>query len=147
MDLIAGLPKDTPKGFRYTLDTVLALDPANITVHTLALKKGSRLMSEDVYKRQPVHDGHPGLDAVLPHHGDALCDASGVVRRLEDAAPPRLNPPEELGEAPKRVGAEDQIHMPEGLPQFFCHVGLLSHAAAQADDLVGVFPLGVGRCV
>ncbi|MTR34024.1 coproporphyrinogen dehydrogenase HemZ [Pseudoflavonifractor sp. BIOML-A14] len=46
MDLIAGLPKDTPKGFRYTLDTVLALDPANITVHTLALKKGSRLMSE-----------------------------------------------------------------------------------------------------
>ena len=81
----------------------------------------------------------------MPHHGDALCDASGVVRRLEDAAPPRLNPPEELGEAPKRVGAEDQVHMPEGLPQFFRDVGLLSHAAAQADDLVGVFPLGVGQ--
>lgn len=46
MDLIAGLPEDTPEGFRYSLDTVLALDPANITVHTLALKKGSRLMTE-----------------------------------------------------------------------------------------------------
>ena len=46
MDLIAGLPKDTAEGFRYTLDTVLDMDPENITVHTLALKKGSRLMME-----------------------------------------------------------------------------------------------------
>lgn len=46
MDLIAGLPKDTEAGFRYTLDTVLDLAPENITVHTLALKKGSRLMLE-----------------------------------------------------------------------------------------------------
>ena len=46
MDLIAGLPKDTVDGFHYTLDTVLSLDPENITVHTLALKKGARLMME-----------------------------------------------------------------------------------------------------
>ncbi len=46
MDLIAGLPKDTVEGFQYTLDTVLGLDPENVTVHTLALKKGSRLMLE-----------------------------------------------------------------------------------------------------
>ena len=45
-DLIAGLPRDTVEGFRYTLDAVLAMDPENITVHTLALKKGSRLMME-----------------------------------------------------------------------------------------------------
>lgn len=43
MDLIAGLPKDTPEGFRRTLDTVAALAPANITVHTLALKKSAAL--------------------------------------------------------------------------------------------------------
>ena len=46
MDLIAGLPKDTVEGFQYTLDTVLELAPENVTVHTLALKKGSRLMLE-----------------------------------------------------------------------------------------------------
>lgn len=46
MDLIAGLPKDTVSGFRYTLDTVLDLAPENVTVHTLALKKGSRLIME-----------------------------------------------------------------------------------------------------
>ena len=44
MDLIAGLPGDSADGFRSSLDQVLALGPENVTVHTLALKKGSRLM-------------------------------------------------------------------------------------------------------
>ena len=43
MDLIAGLPTDSFDGFRHSLDTVAALNPANITVHTLALKKGADL--------------------------------------------------------------------------------------------------------
>lgn len=46
MDLIAGLPADTEEGFRDSLDKVIALAPENITVHTLAMKKGSRLMAE-----------------------------------------------------------------------------------------------------
>ena len=44
MDLIAGLPGDSADGFRSSLDQVLSLAPENVTVHTLALKKGSRLM-------------------------------------------------------------------------------------------------------
>ena len=43
MDLIAGLPKDTVEGFKTSLDAVAALHPANITVHTLALKKDADL--------------------------------------------------------------------------------------------------------
>lgn len=43
MDLIAGLPTDTPEGFRDSLDRVAALNPENITVHTLAIKKGADL--------------------------------------------------------------------------------------------------------
>ncbi len=43
MDLIAGLPGDNLAGFCHSLDTVAALNPANITVHTLALKKGADL--------------------------------------------------------------------------------------------------------
>ena len=46
MDLIAGLPTDTFEGFRRSLDTVAALKPANITVHTLALKKGADLFEQ-----------------------------------------------------------------------------------------------------
>ena len=44
MDLIAGLPGDTPEGFAKSLREVMALEPENITVHTLALKKGAKLM-------------------------------------------------------------------------------------------------------
>ena len=47
MDLIAGLPGDSADGFRSSLDQVLSLAPENVTVHTLALKKGSRLMEGD----------------------------------------------------------------------------------------------------
>ena len=46
MDLIAGLPGDSPEGFRHSLDTVAALKPANITVHTLALKKDADLFQK-----------------------------------------------------------------------------------------------------
>ncbi len=48
MDLIAGLPADSFAGFCRSLDTVAALKPANITVHTLALKKGADLFERKV---------------------------------------------------------------------------------------------------
>ena len=46
MDLIAGLPEDTPEGFRRSLDKCLELGADDITIHTLALKKGSRILME-----------------------------------------------------------------------------------------------------
>jgi len=46
MDLIAGLPGDSFPGFCRSLDTVNTLKPENITVHTLALKKGAQLSAE-----------------------------------------------------------------------------------------------------
>ena len=48
MDLIAGLPQDSLEGFQRSLDAVAALEPANITVHTLALKKGADLFEKRV---------------------------------------------------------------------------------------------------
>ena len=48
MDLIAGLPEDSVEGFCRSLDAVAELNPANITVHTLALKKGADLFEKRV---------------------------------------------------------------------------------------------------
>ncbi len=45
-DLIAGLPSDTYNGFRASLDRVLAMSPENVTVHTLSLKKGTKITLE-----------------------------------------------------------------------------------------------------
>ena len=46
MDLIAGLPGDTVQGFRRSLETAISLEPENITVHTLTLKRASNLVVE-----------------------------------------------------------------------------------------------------
>lgn len=43
MDLIAGLPGDTPDGFRNSLERVLALQPESVTIHTLAYKRSADL--------------------------------------------------------------------------------------------------------
>ncbi len=62
-DIIAGLPQETPEMFFSTLSQVLALKAENITVHTLALKRGS-LMAE---------------------HGFCGADASQVQQMVEGA--------------------------------------------------------------
>lgn len=46
-DLIAGLPGESLEDFDLTLEQVLRLKPENITVHTLAVKRASRLIEED----------------------------------------------------------------------------------------------------
>ncbi len=46
-DLITGLPGESPEDFAQTLDKVMALEPENITVHTLAVKRASRLVELD----------------------------------------------------------------------------------------------------
>ncbi len=43
MDVIAGLPKETTEEFKYTVDAVTDLDPENITVHTMSIKRAARL--------------------------------------------------------------------------------------------------------
>lgn len=68
MDLIAGLPKDSPEKFRRTLDRVISFCPENITVHTLSHKRGS---------------GFEQMRAFLPSAGEAgemLSCAVGTLR-------------------------------------------------------------------
>lgn len=47
MDLIAGLPEETPADFKNSLERIIRLAPENITVHTLAVKRASRLHEMD----------------------------------------------------------------------------------------------------
>ncbi|MDD3832148.1 MAG: coproporphyrinogen dehydrogenase HemZ [Clostridia bacterium] len=47
MDLIAGLPNENLDDFVYSINETVKLSPHNITVHSLALKKGSTLKEQD----------------------------------------------------------------------------------------------------
>lgn len=56
-DLIAGLPQEETDDFSRSLNRMIAMGAENITVHTLAVKKASRLMELDSdfnYKREDI---------------------------------------------------------------------------------------------
>ena len=89
MDLIAGLPEDTPEGFARSLDEVISMGADNITVHTLSLKKGSRIMLEG--SRIPGADEVAQMldyaDPTLRKHGFApyyLYRQKGTLQNLEN---------------------------------------------------------------
>ncbi|NLP14279.1 MAG: coproporphyrinogen dehydrogenase HemZ [Clostridium sp.] len=51
MDVIAGLPGERLEDFKYTLKRIAELDPESITVHTMAIKRASRLNEDkDSYR-------------------------------------------------------------------------------------------------
>ena len=67
MDLIAGLPQDNFDGFKRSLDSVAALNPANITVHTLALKKGA-----DLFEKREGLSSAEAVTAMVDYANSAL---------------------------------------------------------------------------
>ena len=71
MDLIAGLPADSIDGFKRSLDAVAALNPANITVHTLALKKGA-----DLFEKRASLPTAEDVTAMVAYAGGVLSGLS-----------------------------------------------------------------------
>ena len=67
MDLIAGLPQDNFDGFKRSLDAVAGLNPANITVHTLALKKGA-----DLFEKREGLSSAEEVTAMVNYANDTL---------------------------------------------------------------------------
>lgn len=72
MDLICGLPEESAEDFKKTLDEIVSLGPENITVHTLAVKKASRLIEQD--KEYNYRQGET-VRAQLVYSRKALKDA------------------------------------------------------------------------
>ena len=70
MDLIAGLPTDDFEGFKHSLDTTIALSPANITVHTLAIKKGA-----DLYEKRDGLSPDEEVSRMVDYAEDTLRNA------------------------------------------------------------------------
>ena len=73
LDLIAGLPQDNFDGFRASVDRVIALAPANITVHTLAIKKGA-----DLYEKREGLSSDEEVARMVDYSRQALTDAGYV---------------------------------------------------------------------
>ena len=68
-----------------------------------------------------------------------------LIRHGEHPLFALIDLPEKLREFPQRLGAKDQVHMAVGLLDALGDQLLLGHAAAKADDLLGVFLFGVSQ--
>lgn len=73
MDVIAGLPGETTEDFRRTMERIEALGPDSLTVHTLALKRGGRLLLE--------HTPLPSVETVeaMLETGEAFAARMGMA--------------------------------------------------------------------
>ncbi len=84
MDLIMGLSGETPEDVLHTLKEIEKLDPEGLTVHTLARKRASRLVTE---KKRIESSGKAGME-----QGQQVCDseqghhAFGMVQEMEQMA-------------------------------------------------------------
>ncbi len=73
MDLIAGLQGDTLESYMHTIDGVIALAPASITVHTLAMKRSARLVTEHM----AAYNAEGLLAAQMLDYGEKRLTESG----------------------------------------------------------------------
>ena len=63
MDLILGLPEETATDVEHTMQEILSLAPDNVTVHTLAVKRASRLKEQfDLYTLTTAQELEKMLD-------------------------------------------------------------------------------------
>lgn len=75
MDLIAGLPGETPADFAESLEQAMALGPDSITIHTLAMKRSSRLIEQQRKSGTQAGLPDPALTAMVQSAGARLKSA------------------------------------------------------------------------
>ena len=92
-----------------------------------------------------VHDAHPRAHAALAHDGKILGDAAVLVLDGENALILRVHLVQQLGEPPLGLRAEHQVYVVVGVFHLVGHDLLLRHAAAEADDLIGLCGLRVAE--
>ena len=68
MDLILGLPGETLEDVKHTMEQIKVLNPDNLTVHSLALKRAARLnMFKDDYKDYEMVNTQEHMDLVYSY--------------------------------------------------------------------------------
>lgn len=74
-DIIAGLPGENTTDFAATLDEILMLGPQNVTVHSLAMKRASRLTGEN----SNFHHEQASVVAEMLTHGEETLACKGYL--------------------------------------------------------------------
>ena len=82
----------------------------------------------------PVHDGQPGAETGIPPDGQVLDDGVALGGRFQIALAAANALSQQRRQTVDAVDAEHEVDVRVALAQLFHDVGLLRHAAADADD-------------
>ena len=90
MDLIAGLPDENPEDFMYSLNEVIKLNPENITVHSLCIKRAANYRhteneltkSEDMNKMLSFTQKRMKEEGYLPYYMYRQKNSSGNLENV-----------------------------------------------------------------
>ena len=90
MDLIAGLPDETPRMFEKSLNDVIKLKPENITVHSLCIKRAARFRhtqnelakSEDMNKMLSFTQKRMKEEGYIPYYMYRQKNSSGNLENV-----------------------------------------------------------------
>ena len=94
VDLIAGLPKDSFESFKNSIDRVIALNPENITIHALTVKRAATLAKgkDDILSEHNT-EGESEISQMINYSQNALSESyepyylyrqKGTVESLEN---------------------------------------------------------------
>lgn len=94
-DLIAGLPDETPEDFEKSLNDVINLNPENITVHSLCVKRAARFRhtenelakSEDMNKMLSFTQRRMKEEGYIPYYMYRQKNSSGNLENVGYAKP------------------------------------------------------------
>ncbi|KPU44981.1 oxygen-independent coproporphyrinogen-III oxidase-like protein HemZ [Oxobacter pfennigii] len=67
MDMIVGLPGETEEDIKNTLDEIIKLNPENITVHSMSLKRASKLKEEIISGKEDNLNSDNIYDALMEY--------------------------------------------------------------------------------
>ncbi len=88
MDMILGLPGETEEDVRHTLSEIEALHPDSLTVHSLAIKRASRLrknIRED--REEDKHANYGNYEGLVFENSNTLMDLSTETARALEMKP------------------------------------------------------------
>ncbi|MBR6328943.1 MAG: coproporphyrinogen dehydrogenase HemZ [Lachnospiraceae bacterium] len=77
MDLILGLPDEGLMEIEHTMDELISLDPDSITLHALAVKRGSRL--NEMLKEKSLSEPEAGVASLMYDFASKALDRAGYL--------------------------------------------------------------------
>lgn len=82
MDLILGLPGETFEDIAHTMDEIISLNPENVTLHSLALKRASRLNQEkDLFRNSKLENPDQVMDYCRLRLSEIACSPYYLYRQ------------------------------------------------------------------